>query len=436
MKAPAHVVIVGASLAGLRTAEALRDEGYAGRLTLIGDEPHAPYDRPPLSKQVLSGWVRADETALPRLRPVDADWRLGCTATGLDLQRRRVKLADGGELGFDRLVIATGARARPWPIAGEAALSGVFSLRTRDDAAALVAALEDGPRRVLVIGAGFTGCEVASVCRQRGLEVTVVERAETPLHAALGPLIGGHAADLQRRAGVDLRCGTLVTALLGDGNGRVQGARLASGETIEAKVVVVCLGALRNTEWLDGAGLAAGAHGVACDDRCRVLGVGGAPRDDVFVCGDVARFPHPLAEGERIALEHWGGAVDQARIAAANIVRPGSGSLAATMPAFWSMQFGANFKSVGLPTAADQVLVVQGSAESGRFVAAYGRAGRLVGAVSVNQAQWLAFYEEQIAAGAAFPPTWRVVDAAADAVPAAAGFPARALAPSLEMESR
>jgi NADPH-dependent 2,4-dienoyl-CoA reductase/sulfur reductase-like enzyme len=422
VSAPSDVVIVGASLAGLRAAEALREGGYAGRLTLIGDEAHAPYDRPPLSKQVLSGWVRADETFLPRLRPLAAAWRLGAAAMRLDRAARSVGLADGTTLPYDRLIVATGTRARPWAVEAQAGLGGVHVLRTLDDATALAAALAAGPRRVLVIGAGFTGSEVASACRGRALEVTVVELAATPLATALGPVVGSHAAQLQRRAGVDLRCRTSVATLFGDVEGRVSGARLSDGSVVEADVVVACLGAVRNTEWLAGSGLEAGPAGVACDESCRALADDGTPVDDIFVCGDVACFQHPLAGGQRISLEHWGNAVDQARVAAANLLRPGSATNATAVPAFWSMQFGANFKSVGLPSHADEVMIVQGSLENGRFVAAYGRDRRIIGAVAVNQAQWLPFYEQQIIVGAAFPPDWRVVDQPVGAAPQPAGF--------------
>lgn len=417
----AGVVIVGASLAGLRAAEALREGGYDGRLTLIGEEAHPPYDRPPLSKQVLSGWVKPEQTTLPRLRPIAATWRLGQAAVGLDRVARCVRLADGGTVPYDQLVIATGTRARPWFVAEQARLAGVHTLRTREDAAGLLAALEATPSRVLVIGAGFTGSEVASACRDRGIETTVVELATTPLAAALGALVGSHAARLQREAGVDLRCGVSVMELLDDGAGRVRGARLSDEAVVEADVVVACLGAVRNTAWLGGAGLMAGPAGVACDAGCRVLDADGAPLADIVVCGDVSLFHHPLAGETPISLEHWGNAVDQARVAAASLLgRPPPDT---ALPGFWSMQFGANFKSVGLPSRADAVMVVQGSLESGRFVAAYGRAGRLVGVIAVNQAQWLDFYEQQIRAGGVFPPDYRVVDPASDTRPEPTGFP-------------
>lgn len=320
LKREGRIVVVGASLAGLRAAETLRAEGFAGSLTLIGDEPHEPYDRPPLSKQVLLGRAAADRTALPRLRSVDATWRLGVPATGLDMAARRVRLADGDEVPYDRLLIATGVRARPWPREAEAELDGVFGLRTRDDSAALAWRLEAGPKRVLVIGAGFTGSEIASACRERGLAVTVAERGAAPLVGALGGVVGAVAAEMQREHGVDLRCGVMVTALEGDASGRVRAAHLSDGSTVETDVVIVSLGATRNTEWLAGSGLGAGPRGIACDAGCRAFDIRGIVTDDIYAAGDVARCPHPLFGYQFLSLEHWGNAVSQARIAAHNMI--------------------------------------------------------------------------------------------------------------------
>ena len=254
-----QIVIVGASLAGLRAAEALRLEGFTGRLTLIGDEPHPPSDRPPLSKTVLSGWLPVEHTILPQFVDVNAEWRLGVPATELDLAGHRVRLADGQEVEFDRLLITTGTRARQWPNEDEAALDGVFSVRTRDDAAQLRERLAAGPDRVLIVGGGFIGSEVASVCRELNLPVTLAERGPAPLSGALGTTAGGVTARLQRHHGVDLRSGVTVMALEGDGSARR--ARLSDGDVLDVDIVVIALGAIRKTEWLRGSGLAADAAG-------------------------------------------------------------------------------------------------------------------------------------------------------------------------------
>ncbi|WP_432142483.1 NAD(P)/FAD-dependent oxidoreductase [Streptomyces sp. bgisy084] len=398
-----RIVIVGASLTGLRAAERLREEGFTGSLTLVGEEPQPPYDRPPLSKQVLLGKVPAGHTGLPQRRELDAQWKLGVRATGLDPIEKRVLLADGAEVPFDRLLIATGTRARPWPHPAEAALDGVFTLRTSDDARRLAERLDAGPQRVLVIGAGFTGSEIASACRERGLAVTVAERGPAPLVGALGGTLGALAAKLQRAHGVDLRCGVTVTAL--EGNGRLTGAQFSDDTRIDADIAVVALGAVRNTEWLAESGLAAGPRGVTCDAGCRAFDMYGIVTDDIFAAGDVARFPHPLFEYQLLSLEHWGNAVAQAEVAAHNMVNPGPRRLPhLTVPAFWSSQFGLNIKSVGVPTFSDQVVIAQGSLKDARLVAVYGYRGRVTAAVSVNQARSLEYYQRLIETAAPFPP--------------------------------
>jgi NADPH-dependent 2,4-dienoyl-CoA reductase/sulfur reductase-like enzyme len=398
-----RIVIVGASLTGLRAAERLRAEGFTGSLTLVGEEPQPPYDRPPLSKQVLLGKVPAGHTGLPQRRELDAQWKLGVRATGLDPVEKRALLADGAEVPFDRLLIATGTRARPWPHPAEAALDGVFTLRTSDDARRLAERLDAGPRRVLVIGAGFTGSEIASACRERGLAVTVAERGPAPLVGALGGTLGALAAKLQRAHGVDLRCGVTVIAL--EGSGRLTGAQFSDGTRIDADIAVVALGAVRNTEWLAESGLAAGPRGVTCDAGCRAFDMYGIVTDDIFAAGDVARFPHPLFEYQLLSLEHWGNAVAQAEVAAHNMVNPGPRRLPhLTVPAFWSSQFGLNIKSVGVPTFSDQVVIAQGSLKDARLVAVYGYRGRVTAAVSVNQARSLEYYQRLIETAAPFPP--------------------------------
>ncbi|OBF12601.1 ferredoxin reductase [Mycobacterium sp. ACS4054] len=404
-RAQGRIVIVGASLAGLRAAEALREKGFQGPLTIIGDEPHEPYDRPPLSKQVLKGWVPADHTKLPRLRPVDAQWRLGVAAVGLDRPNRQVLLANGEKVDYDRLLIATGTRARPWFNPEEAALTGLFSVRTCDDAAKLAAALKARPRRVLIVGSGFVGSEIASVCRDLDLPVTVAERGKAPLTGALGGVIGDIAAQMQIEAGVDLRTGVAVDRLEGDVDGKVRAAHLSDGTVLEVDVVVASLGSIRNVEWLEGARLASGFWGVACDAGCRAFDINGVVTDNIFVAGDVARAPHVLYEYQFMSQEHWDNAVFGAEVAANNMISVETGRRPhLPLPSFWSGQFGVNIKSVGVCSFGDEIVFTQGSVEQRRFAAAYGHRGRIVGAVTFNHGKWLPYYASLIERSAPFPP--------------------------------
>jgi NADPH-dependent 2,4-dienoyl-CoA reductase/sulfur reductase-like enzyme len=425
-KSKGRIVIVGASLAGLRAAEALRKEGFTGHLTIIGDEPDEPYDRPPLSKQVLTGWVRADHTKLPRMCEVDAEWRLGVAASGLDRANRLVRLADGSAVEGDRLLIATGVRSRRWPIPEEAALEGVYTLRTSGDGARLQAALAARPRRVLIIGSGFIGSEVASVCRELGLEVTVAERGPAPLSGALGGVIGEIAAEMQREAGVDLRTGVAVHGFDADAGGHVRRARLSDGSVLDVDVVVTSLGSIRNIEWLDGAGLAAGFWGLGCDAGCRAFDINGVVTDHIFVAGDIARAPHVLYDYQFLAMEHWDNAVLGAQVAAHNMVCDDIDRRAHLLiPQFWSGQFGVNIKSVGVPSFGDEIVFTQGSVKERRFAAAYGRRGRIVGAVTFNHGKWIDYYREQIARSAPFPPHPAGADLPTDIRVRPAEFPAR-----------
>jgi NADPH-dependent 2,4-dienoyl-CoA reductase/sulfur reductase-like enzyme len=421
-----HAVIVGASLAGLRAAEALRQHGFAGTLTLIGDEPDPPYDRPPLSKSVLAGSLPITHTTLPRFVPLDAEWRLGVAATALDCDNKVVSLADNRQIPFDRVLIATGTRARPWPNRDEAALQGVLSVRTRDDARRLREHLTARPRGVLVIGGGFIGSEVASVCRELDIPVTLTERSGMPLDNALGDTIGAVAAEMQREHGVDLRCGVTVLAMEGDAKGCLRRAQLSDGSAIDVDVAVPALGALRNTEWLRGSGLAADSRGVACDASCRAFDEDGIVLDDVFVAGDVARWPFPLYGDQLIAVEHWDNAVRQGETAAYNMLaRPAARRPHRALPAFWSTQFGINIKSLGVASVGDELMDTQGSFASRKFIAVYGRRGQAVAAVAFNGGRYLPTYQEMIESAAPFPPAWRGVDAPEELTVLPAGFPPR-----------
>lgn len=404
----------------------MREEGFTGRLTIIGDEPHEPYDRPPLSKQVLKGWVPADHTKLPRRRKVDAEWRLGVAATGLDRRKRLVRLANGDEVPFDRLLIATGVRARQWPNPAEAALQGMYTIRTSDDAARMQAALAARPRRVLVIGAGYIGSEVAAICRELGLDVTVAERGPAPLAGALGNVVGAIAAEMQRDAGVDLRTSISVSKLEGDASGHVRRAHLSDGSRLDVDVVLASLGSIRNTEWLDGAGLAAGFWGVGCDAGCRAFDIHGVVTDHIFVAGDIARAPHVLFEYQFLSMEQWNNAVLGAEVAAHNMVCEETDRHAhIPIPANWSGQFGVNIKSVGVPSFGDEIVFTQGSPKDRRFAAAYGRRGRIVGALTFDHAKWLQYYAAQIERSGPFPPAPAGFDVPADTRPVPAEFPPR-----------
>ncbi|NRG41096.1 FAD-dependent oxidoreductase [Rathayibacter sp. VKM Ac-2835] len=408
-----RVVVVGASLAGLTAAETLRAEGFTGSITIIGEESGEPYDRPPLSKQVLLGTVSADGTRLPQAADLDIEWRLGIRASGLDVSRREVVLADGERVPYGRVLIATGTRARPWPVAHESALDGVHTLRTADDAARLRARLAAGPQRVLVVGGGFTGSEIASACRRLEIPVTLVDRGPAPLARALGATVAHVLAGVQREHGVDLRSQVTVSSLQSDASGAVTAAVLSDGTTVSVDVVVIAIGALRNTEWLSESGLSVGPLGVDCDASCRALAGDGSVVDGVFVAGDVAAFPHPSAGGRRISVEHWGNAVGQATIAAGNM-RTGGQARHEEIPVFWSNQFGHVIKSVGMPDAATSMMIAQGSLDKRAFVAVYGHGDRMVGATAIDQVKWLEHYRRQIRRGAHFPPTGRTIDSPSD----------------------
>ncbi|MGQ4514398.1 FAD-dependent oxidoreductase [Streptomyces sp. DW26H14] len=431
-EAAGKIVVVGASLAGLRTAEALRAAGFGGRLTLIGDEPYAPYDRPPLSKAVLSGRLATDRLSLARTRDLGAEWLLGMAATGLDPAARTVLLADGRTVAFDRVVLATGTAARPWARPAEAALRGVHVLRGRDDADLLRADLAELVRtggRLLVVGGGFTGSEVASSARDLGLPVTVTQRGAAPLAGALGAHVGSVIGARQRAHGVDLRVGTTVRRLEGDASGRLRRAWLSDGGTLDVRVAVVAAGSVRDTGWLRGSGLAADGRGVSCDAACRALDADGRVVEGVYVAGDLARWRHPRFETGPVSFEHWGNALDQARTVAHNIMSADVRENDA-LPVFWSDQFGLNIKSVGMPGIADEVVVTQGSFDSGPFVAAYGRAGVTVAAVAVDAPRLLDGYAALVAERAPFPPVLDADDDPARGRPADARVPRRSAPPA------
>ena len=369
------IVVVGSSLAGVRAVQALRREGFAGRLVLVGAETHwPPFDRPPLSKQVLTGAWEPDKARLRLPDPFDAELVLGRRAVALDLGESVLELDDGTALSFDGLVVATGAT--PITLPGTEGVAGVHVLRSIDDCLALRHDLSTA-RRVAVVGAGVIGCEVASSCRALGLEVTVVEALDVPLTRVLGPEMGRFAVSLHESHGVDLRLDTRVLAVEGDGV--VERLSLSDGPDIEADVVVVGVGVRPATSWLDGSGLVID-DGVVCDEACVALGSDGR----VVAAGDVARWTHPLY-GRSMRIEHWTNASDQAAHAARALVHgAGAAGPFSAVPYFWSDQHGTKFQLVGTSAPDDDVAIVEGDLGDGKFVATFGRDGTVVGALCVN----------------------------------------------------
>ncbi|MGA5362031.1 NAD(P)/FAD-dependent oxidoreductase [Streptomyces purpurascens] len=368
------VTIVGASLSGLYAARELRAQGYDGRLVIVGDEPHHPYDRPPLSKDFLTG--RADETQLAltdteETAELDAEWILGVRARALDARGRTVLLDDGRTVSTDGVVIATGASARRLP--GDT-LAGVHTLRTLDDARALREKLTRGPCRVVVIGGGFIGAETASSCSSLGHSVTVVEAAPLPLVPQLGAEMAAVCAALHHRGGVDLVTGTGVTGLRGTTT--VTGVDLTDGRTLPADIVIVGIGATPNTAWLVGSALAL-HDGVLCDDGC----VTALPQ--VVAVGDVA-----CVGGTRA--EHWTSATQQPRAAVTNLLAGRTVETATAVPYFWSDQYGARIQFAGRRTDGDTVRIAEGELSDGApaeggFLARYERDGRTTAVLAVDR---------------------------------------------------
>ncbi len=373
------VVVVGGSLAGLRAAETLRQERFDGRLVLVGAEERLPYDRPPLSKQLLAGKVDVDQVSLcpsDRLAELNLDLHLGRRAVALDLAGRSVELDGGERIGFDGLVIATGASPRQLP--GVPPLDGIHLLRTLDDCLAIRADLDrvvTGGGGVVVVGAGFIGSEVAATCHGAGAGVTVLEALATPLSKALGEDMGAACASLHHDNGVDLRTGIGVSGF--HGRHRVEGVLLADGTTVEAELVVVGVGVKPNTDWLASSGLEV-HDGVVCDSTLHA-----AP--NVVVAGDVGRWHNPLF-GAEMRVEHWTNAAEGGMAAARSLLAGvDAAEPYAPVPYFWSDQYKTKIQFVGHVHHADDVRVVDGSVDERKFLALYEHAGRLVGALGFSR---------------------------------------------------
>lgn len=367
-----QIVIIGAGLAGASAAFALRDAGYDGDVVLVGDESHLPYNRPGLSKEYLR-----DEDALPDLwvKPRDEyarraiSLRLGERAVSIDPERRSVSLAGGDVLGYDRLLVTTGASNRPLAVPGSD-LKGVLGLRTLDDADRIRGVVGPGCRAV-VVGMGFIGSEVAASLHQLGAEVTVIARGPAPIASVLGEQVGAVLADLHRERGVTLHFGDTVTSF--EGAGRLERIRTASGQLIDCDVAIVGIGVEPSVDLLSKAGAAIG-DGVLVDGLCRTSLPG------VYAAGDVAAAQHPVFGRARV--EHWNNALNQGRAAAASLL--GQGRQYDYIHSFWSDQYDHSLEYVGLAPGWDAV-VFRGRLESHRFLGFYLRDGRLRAVVGLDR---------------------------------------------------
>jgi NADPH-dependent 2,4-dienoyl-CoA reductase/sulfur reductase-like enzyme len=371
-----RVVIVGASAAGLAAAEALRGFGFDGSITLVGDESHAPYDRPPLTKQVLRGEWEPERTALREpgdLAALGLDERRATSAVGLDLANRSINLSTGERLGFDAVVIATGVRPRHLPglaATGDGTVAGLHTLRTLGDALRLRSRLGPG-RQLVIIGGGFLGTEAAAAARMAGAQVTLVTPAPELLSSALGELVGSVLSEVHRDHGVDLQTGMAAVGMVTE-DGRATGVRLGDGSVLRADDVLVAIGSLPNTEWLAGSGLPVD-DGLACDQYC-------AAAPGVYGAGDVARWDHPLYGDVRI--EHRTNAAEQGVAAARNLL--GHEVPFAPVPYFWSDQYDLKIQAYGHLSGHEEAAVIDGSPFEGRFLTAYRTGGRLSGVAAVG----------------------------------------------------
>jgi NADPH-dependent 2,4-dienoyl-CoA reductase/sulfur reductase-like enzyme len=363
-----RIVVAGGATAGLSAARELRKRGFDGEVLLVDEEPASPYRRPEVSKGILSGKFDEAKIAVPWPTDLDLQRRTGLRLQAVDLDRRTLSGVFDGEhveLGYDGLVIATGSVARPSPFDPE--LSGVFSLRKLTDGLRMRDAMRDAQRLVL-IGGGFIGLEVAAVARDLGRDVAVVEAADVPLGTVLGNVFGRHMTALHRSRGVEVITGVTVTGLEG-ADGAVRTVSLSDGRQLPADLVLVSIGSLPSVDWLTTSGLDAAA-GVRCDHTCAVEGL-----PDVVAAGDVASWHNPLYD-RRMRVEHWTNAIEQGSYAARRLLGVHDPAGFVSAPYFWSDQYGMRLQSIGSTQGFDEAEVL--AHDGDKLVVAYGREGRLV----------------------------------------------------------
>lgn len=385
-----RIVVAGAGLAGFRAAQALRANGFTGEVVLIGDEVHQPYDRPPLSKQLLAGTYTREQCILPGT-VADVTWRLGVAVEGIDRETAEIVLADGERVAYDGLIIATGRRARAWP--GQLPASGVHTLRSFEDVAGFEHALTP-ESKVVIIGAGFIGCEVAATLRSRDIDVTITDVSEHPM-PVLGAEAGSRAVALHESHGVRFRLGFGVEGI--EGADHVTAVVGEGGERLEADVVLVAIGSEPNTEWLDGSGILLDRGVVVCDATGTVLDEDCHPIDSILAAGDVAAWPHPHASGA-VCIEHWSNARDMGDTAAKNILLSHAARQPIrSVPAFWSDQYDVKIKSAGLLRGADALTVVSEDVDKPSLLIEASRDGRVVGAIAFNMNRAMIGYQRDLA---------------------------------------
>lgn len=385
-----RIVVVGGSLAGHGVVRALRAQGYDGELVVVGGEQHRPYDRFPLSKAYLARLVDRADLALGDA-PADVVWHLGDPATRLDLAGRRVFLGDRTALGFDGLVVASGARPRD--VALVDGVQGAFVMRTLEDADAFRSSLESRARRVVVVGGGLIGAEVAAHAAHRGHHTTMIDPSDLPTARAVGRPVAEHLRRLHELAGVNVRERTRMRAL-DVRAGSVTGVVLQDGSRLPADVVMMATGTTPNVEWLQGSGLHV-SGGLECGPTLHARG-----SDCVVGAGDVVRAPQVLLDGESTRVEHWASTLAHAELAAANLLAgPAASRPLTALPTFGTTIHGARVRAVGFPQVADRSRVVWGAVESGEALVALGRGSHVVAVVSLNAHELLPSCVGQLSPG-------------------------------------